>query len=241
MPTIDLGPPRPGPRDLLVAHHRGVAGALVEPAGAALDHLTPAARARPRSLGELMSALLDAGDRVLVRRTAPSRYVVLLGSPGPPDPTAGDGPRLVAADLAAYRLGAVRTIEAALDGDDDARVLLVGAGHGGVLAAELAAAPLSEAFTVDGLVVAGAPSAHAPRIPDRVRVLSLEDRDDPVALLGSLVNAGATNRTDVVFDAGGAAPGEAYLAGARAADEAAAHHPGLSAELDRLRAWGYLT
>ena len=79
-----------------------------------------------------------------------------------------------------------------------------------------------------------------PRIPDRVRVLSLADRDDPVALLGSLVNADATNRTDVVFGAGGAAPGEAYLAGARAADEAAEHHSDLKAELDRLRAWGYL-
>ena len=71
-------------------------------------------------------------------------------------------------------------------------------------------------------------------------MLSLEDRDDPVALLGSLVNAGAANRTDVVFDASGAAPGEAYVAGARAADEAAVHHPDLAAELDRLRAWGYL-
>jgi hypothetical protein len=219
---------------------RDVAGALVEPAGAALDDLTPAAIGRPRSLGELMSALLDAGDRVRVRRTAPSRYVVLLGSPALPDPKGGDGPRLVAADLATYRLGAVRTIEAALDGDDEARVLLVGAGHGGVLVAELAGAPFSEAFTVDGLVIAGSPSAHVPRIPDRVRVLSLEDRDDPVALLGSLVNAGAPNRTDVVFDATGAAPGEAYVTGARAADEAAEHHPELGAELDRLRAWGYL-
>ena len=82
-----------------------------------------------------------------------------------------------------------------------------------MLAAELAAASVSDAFTVDAVVTAGSPSAHVPRIPDRVRVLSLEDRDDPVALLGSLVNAGAANRTDVVFDASGAAPGEAYLAG----------------------------
>jgi len=225
---------------------RDVAGALVDPAAAMLDDVlddltaTATATATPRSLGELVSALLGAGDRVLVRRTAPSRYVVLLGSPGSPDPAVGEGPRLIGADLAAYRLGAVRTIEGALDGDDDARVLLVGVGHGGVLAAELAAEPTSEAFTVDGLVIAGSPSAHVPRIPDRVRVLSLEDRDDPVALLGSLVNAGAPNRTDVVFDAGAAAPGEAHLAGARAADEAAEHHPDLMAELDRLRAWGYL-
>ena len=217
---------------------RDVAGALVGPTGA-MDDPAAAAVVTPRSLEELMSALLGAGDRVLVQRTAPSRYLVLLGSPTVAG-HAADGPRLVGADLASYRLGAVRTIEAAVDGDDDARVLLVGAGHGGVLAAELAAGTLSDAFTVDGVVTAGAPSAHVPRIPDRVRVLSLEDRDDPVALLGSLVNAGAANRTDVVFDASGAAPGEAYVAGARAADEAARHHPDLAAELDRLRGLGYL-
>ena len=90
------------------------------------------------------------------------------------------------------------------------------------------------------MITAGSPSAHVPRIPDSVRVLSLEDRDDPVALLGSLVNAGAANRTDIVFDASGAAVGEAYVVGARAADEAAVHHPDLASELDRLRTWGYL-
>jgi hypothetical protein len=71
-----------------------------------------------------------------------------------------------------------------------------------------------------------------------VRVLSLEDRDDPVALLGSLVNAGAANRTDVVFDATDSAPGEAHSSGARAVDQS--DHPVLVAELDRLRTWGYL-
>lgn len=226
---------------------RDVAAALVDPpdpgTGGGSTALTPA----PRSLADLVRALATAADRVLVQRTAPRRYVVLLGAPALPTPggvqggdEAGAGPRLVGADLAAYRIAAVRTIEAALDGDDEARVLLVGAGHGGVLAAELAATPLSDAFTVDAVVIAGAPSAHVRRIPERVRVLSLEDRDDPVALLGSLVDAGAPNRTDVVFDATGAAPGEAYVVGARAADEAAAEHPELAAEIDRLRAWGYL-
>jgi hypothetical protein len=226
---------------------RDVAGALLEPADATLGDGRwdvrwdgVAAAATPRTLADLMLGLLGAGDRVLVQRTAPSRYVVLLGVPWDAGLDAGGGLRLVGADLACYRLGAVRTIEAAVDGDDDARVLLVGAGHGGVLAAELAAGPLPDAFTVDAVVTAGSPSAHVPRVPDRVRVLSLEDRDDPVALLGSLVDAGAANRTDVVFDATGAAPGEAYVAGARAADEAAAQHPALAAELDRLRAWGYL-
>ena len=53
-------------------------------------------------------------------------------------------------------------------------------------------------------MTAGAPSAQVPRIPDRTRVLSLEDRADPVALLGSLINAGARNRVTVVFDGGDA-------------------------------------
>jgi len=219
---------------------RDVAAALWEAADPALDDVAEPAPSTPRSLADLMSALHQVGDRVAVHRTAPSRYVVLLGSPTAP-PSSDGAPRLVGADLASYRLAAVRTIEAALDGDDAARVLLVGAGHGGVLAAELAASAVSDAFTVDAVVTAGSPSAHVPRIPGSVRVLSLEDRDDPVAILGSLVNAGAANRTDVVFDATGASPGEEYVAGARAADEAAVHHTDLAAELDRLRAWGYLS
>ena len=69
---------------------------------------------------------------------------------------------------------------------------------------------MSDAFVVDDVVTAGSPPPRCRGIPDSVRVLSLEDRDDPVALLGSLVNAGAANRTDVVFDAAGCEPGESY-------------------------------
>jgi hypothetical protein len=216
---------------------RDVAAAVLDPADATPGDLTTAVATAPRSLADLVQGLASAEGRVLVQRTAPSRYVVLLGAPAPTG-SVGEGPRLVGADLASYRIAAVRTIESALDGDEEAHVLLVGEGHGVVLAAELAASSLSDAFTVDAVVTAGAPSAHVPRIPDRVRVLSLEDRDDPVALLGSLVNAGAANRTDVVFDATGSAPGEVYCSGARAVDQS--DHPVLVEELDRLRAWGYL-
>ena len=210
---------------------RDAAVALVGPGGELAT--APAPSARPGSVADLVAAVRSAGSAVVVQRAAPSRYVVLLGSPAPVD-------GLVGADLASYRLDAVRTIEAALDGDPAPHVLLVGTGHGGVLAAELAAARLSDVFVVDAVVTAGSPASHVPRIPDSVRVLSLEDRDDPVAVLGSLVNAGAANRTDVVFDAAGSPPGEAYLVGARAVDEAAATNPALAAELDRLRGWGYL-
>ncbi len=69
-------------------------------------------------------------------------------------------------------------------------------------------------------------------------MLSLEDRADPVALLGSLVNAGADNRLTVVFD-GGSEPGSpSYVAGGRAADGAA--HPQLRDEVGRMRELGFL-
>ena len=88
------------------------------------------------------------------------------------------------------------------------------------------------------MVTAGAPSALVPRVPDGTRVLSLEDRADPVALLGSLVNAGADNRLTVVFDGGGEDGSASYVAGGRAADAAA--HPELRDEVGRLRDLGYL-
>jgi len=120
--------------------------------------------------------------------------------------------------------------------------MLVGSGAGGVAAAEIAATVASDAFAVDQVVTAGSPSAHVPRISDRTRVLSLEDRSDPVALLGSLVNAGADHRTTVVFD-GAHAEGltglSLYVAGGRAVDDSS--HADVRAEIARLRQLGYLT
>jgi hypothetical protein len=87
-------------------------------------------------------------------------------------------------------------------------------------------------------VTAGSPSSQAPRIPQSIRVLSLEDRADPVALLGSLMNAESTNRLTVVFEGGRTDDTDQYVVGARAADSA--NHPELRAELDRLRDLGYL-
>ena len=60
----------------------------------------------------------------------------------------------------------------------------------------------SEAFVVDQVVTAGAPGSQVHLIPEGTRVLSLEDRADPVALLGSLINARVSNRLTVVFDGG---------------------------------------
>ena len=78
--------------------------------------------------------------------------------------------------------------------------MLVGSSYGGAAAAEIAAAATSQAFVVDQVVTAGAPSAQVPSIPEQTRVLSLEDRADPVALLGSLINANVANRVTVVYD-----------------------------------------
>jgi hypothetical protein len=148
--------------------------------------------------------------------------------------------RLVGGDRTAYAGLVVQAIEQAVRDEPGARVLLVGSAQGGVTAAEVAAAEPSGAFVVDHVVTAGAPSAQVPRIPEATRVLSLEDRSDPVALLGSLVNAGAGNRLTVVFDGSDADhAGGVYVAGGRAAD--AATHPELRAEIQRLRTAGYLS
>ncbi|MCW2814594.1 MAG: hypothetical protein JWN84_2049 [Nocardioides sp.] len=210
---------------------RDVAGGVVEAAGTHPDAVARAADAPPRNLTDLMTALDAAEASVVVRALGSGRYVVYL--PGP-DGGAADRLRLVAGDQAPYAAHVVRSIEAAVEGDD-VRVMLVGAGRGGVAAAELAAGPTSSRFVIDQVVTAGAPSAHVPRIPEPTRVLSLEDRSDPIALLGSLIGSdGTDNRITVVYDAGR----DGHVEGGRAVD--ASDHPVLVAELARLVELGYL-
>ena len=188
----------------------------------------------PRGLEELMATLAESPGSISVRQISPHRYIAYL-------PGVGGGGRgrlrLVGGDHSAYAARVVAAIEQAVEGDPDARVMLVGSAQGGATAAEVAATVDTDAFVIDQVVTAGAPSSQVPQIPETTRVLSLEDRDDPVALLGSLINAGARNRLTVVFD-GSASDGEnVYVTGARAAD--AAGHPELRAELDRLHSSGY--
>ena len=187
----------------------------------------------PRTLEELMAALASTTGRVAVRRVAEGRYTAYL--PGP----AGRGRlRLVGGDPSAYTSAVVRAVEQAVEGEAPGRVMLVGWGQGGVAAAEIAATRPSDRFEVEQVVIAGAPAAQVPVIPETTRVLSLEDRRDPVALLGSLVNTRASHRLTVVFDAGEEAGPGAYVAGGRAAD--AADHDAVRAEVTRLRELGYL-
>lgn len=202
---------------------RDIAGGVVvetEPA----DHEQVAA-GPATGLEELMVALTTASTAVSIREVAPERYVALLPGPYP-----GKGRlRLVVGDHTAYAEQAWAALAEAVPAD--ARLMLVGGGQGGSTAVDLATR--SGPFVVDQVVTAGAPAALVPRVPDDVRVLSLEDRGDPVVQLGSLVNATTPNRLTVVFD------GDDYVAGGRAADSA--DRAEVREELDRLRGLGYLT
>ena len=211
----------------------------------------------PTSIEDLMTTLVAAERRISVQRIGAGRYIAYL--PGSKSHEGGRL-RLVGADNSTYVRQVVRAIEQAIeqaiephtDSDtehdteqaseqatgDVARVMLVGSCHGGAAAAEIASAASSTSFVVDQVVTVGAPSSQVPSIPRQTRVLSLEDRADPVALLGSLINATVDNRVTVIYD-GSAGGTETYVAGGRAADEA--QHPGLRAEIRRIQELGYLT
>jgi hypothetical protein len=216
---------------------RDIASGLVQSAPVE-DPATASAGEVPRTLAELMAALEACSSSVTVQRVTDGRYIAYLAGP-----EGGNGRRLrlVGGDQDDYAAHVVRTIRQAVQGDPGAHVMLVGSAQGGVAAAQVAASVSTDAFVVDQVVTAGAPSAHVPRIPETTRVLSLEDRSDPVALLGSLVSAGAANRVTVVFDgadAADAAGQSVYVAGGRAADEAT--HPDLKDEIARIQGLGYL-
>jgi hypothetical protein len=219
---------------------RDVAGPVVGPEPEAAEvAVIPGSPSAPRSLEELMTNLAQTA-KVTIHRVGDRRFIAYL--PGPDGGHAGSRRlRLVGGDPSSYAAQAVAAIEAAVAGTDEATVMLVGSASGGVAAAEVAAEARSASFTVDQVVTAGAPSAQVPTLPDGTRMLSLEDRADPVALLGSLISAGATNRMVVVFDGGQetAKPDEpAYVVGGRAADRA--DHPDLRAEISRIQGLGYL-
>ncbi|KRF00886.1 hypothetical protein ASG88_10775 [Nocardioides sp. Soil777] len=189
----------------------------------------------PRTIEDLMTNLARADRRISVQRIGAGRYIAYL-----PGRRADEGGRLrlVGGDNASYVRQVVRAIEDAVAGEPGARVMLVGSSHGGTAAAEIAAAAVSDAFVVDQVVTTGAPSAQVPTIPAQTRVLSLEDRSDPVALLGSLINQGVGNRLTVVYDGSDGSDTAPYVVGGRAAD--AAQHPEVRAEIARIHDLGFL-
>jgi hypothetical protein len=201
----------------------------------------PGSPSAPRSLEELMTNLSQTA-KVTVHRVGDRRFIAYLPGPdGAGHRAEGRRLRLVGGDPTSYAARAVAAIEAAVAGTDDATVMLVGSASGGVAAAEIAAEAGSASFTVDQVVTAGAPSAQVPTLPEGTRMLSLEDRADPVALLGSLISAGASNRLVVVFDGGprsGGGDQPLYVRGGRAADHA--DNAALRAEISRIQGLGYL-
>lgn len=222
-------------RDIAV----GLVDDVAEPAPSTATDAAPSDDLRaPRSIEELMSALAATTRRVQVQRVGSDRFIAYL--PGP-DAHTPARLRLVGGDHGAYGAEVVAAVEHAVGDTSGARVMLVGSAQGGLAAAEVAAEASSEKFTIEQVVTAGAPSSQVTRVPEPIRVLSLEDRGDPVALLGSLINQGVGNRVTVVFDGDDARRSggqDLYVAGGRAAD--ASSHPALRAEIDRLTELGYL-
>lgn len=221
------------------------------------DELDPAActieageEAAPAGLGELMHLLVaGAGPAggVRVRWVAPQRAVVLLDDVARPHPARG-GLRLVGAggagaleDAAVTALG-----RAVAERGTPVHVMLVGRGVAGEVALRVAARASSAhggiaGLVVDQVVTADAPSVQLPTLPRGLRVLSIERRSDPVALLGALVNARADERLTLVHDLdrleqldGSPEGPEDGSAGERAG------HPVVRALLERWRRWGYL-
>ncbi len=190
---------------------------------------------KPRTIADLMTTLTTADSGIVVQGVGAGRYIAYLPGPGG---AGGTRLRLVSGDRSTYARLVVRAIEKAVGDDEGARVMLVGSAQGGATAAELAAAATSDRFVIDHVVTAGAPAAQVPMIPETCRVLSLEDRADPVALLGSLMNANVANRLTVVFDSTLKGTESMYVVGGRAAD--ASTHPELQAEIQRIREGGYL-
>ncbi len=214
---------------------RDAAGALPHTDAPAGELETSTGSLRPRDLGDLVETAVSAGP-LRVSRVSADRFVAWLGGPSGPASGPGGRLRLVGGDISGY----VRQVRAALHRDtataEHPHLLLVGIGQGGTAAAEIAASG-DERFVVEAVVTAGSPAALVPVLPPQTRMLSLEDRADPVALLGSLMSTDVPNRVTVVFRAEETGPA-AYVAGAREAD--ASEHAELRDELDRLRDLGYL-
>lgn len=218
---------------------RDVAVGLAETAPATRPATVADGVEAPTGLGDLMTLLVHEDDGpVRVLRVAPGRLLAFLPHSVAPAPAAGRL-RLVSGDASSEATAVVRALEAAVEpGDEPARVMLVGRGTGGAAAIEVATRADLPGLTVDQVVTADAPATQLALLPEGVQVLSLEDRSDPVALLGSLINAGAANRLTVVYDAGSDPDVPALVAGGRAADSS--DHPDLVAALARWRSLGFL-
>lgn len=215
---------------------RDAAGDLVAPTDPSLPAAAAGIARPPAGIADLFDRLDQADDGLLVQQVPTGRWIVFLGSP--PVPSRG-GLRLVAGDRSSGARAAIRAIEEALSGQDaeqPTHLMLVGSGAAGGVAAEVAAEP-ADSFVVDQVVALCSPASLVPGIREPSRLLCLEDRNDPVSALGSLVNAEVDHRVVALFETGDAAAPTHLVAG-RTVDRS--QDPRLRAELHRLREQGYL-
>ena len=120
-------------------------------------------------------------------------------------------------------------------------VTLVGHSQGGIMAGWLAAH--QESYTVTTAVTVGSPVGGQGPYPADTHVLSLENRGDLIPLTEGEQNPDAANHVTVTFDDDGTSLVDnhdlaRYVAGGGAVD--ASDDPSLVAELERLRALGFL-
>lgn len=218
---------------------RDIAGGYVSDADGEASLTQPegevAAADRPASIAAVVERLTEIETDVFVQPVGGGRFLAFL--------TGGttDGPaplRLSDGDLAESVAHARQTVQRAVAGVEGARLMLVGLGRGGLVAAHLATEEQGP-LAIDQVITAGAPAAQATQVPVTIPVLALEDRSDPVALLGSLLNASLSNRLTIVFDGGDATGSAAYVRGAELADRAT--HDDVVAAVQRLRELGYLS
>ncbi|WP_323792497.1 hypothetical protein [Nocardioides sp.] len=194
----------------------------------------------PRDLAGLLAELEATHAPVVIRRVGAGRWIVYLHGSAATGPRASSSGalRLATGDASDQTAAVVAGIEAVVADEPDARVMLVGAGQGGARAAEVAARAPSRTFVIEQVVTSGAPTAHVPRLPPSTRVLSLDDRSSPTALLGSLMNHGAPHRLTVVHDPAPKGTTGRHEHGGRIVD--ASEHPDLVAAVERLRTLGFL-
>ena len=111
--------------------------------------------------------------------------------------------------------------------------MLVGSAQGGVTAAEVAAAAVLDAFVIDQVVTAGAPSAQVPRIPEHdPRAVARGPRATRWPCSARWSTRCRATGSPWSSTAARSAGTSVYVAGGRAADGAT--HPELRAEIERI-------
>lgn len=178
------------------------------------------------------------------------RYIVYLPGTDVMDPFAAGGEhvrdmlangRLVDGEQTTHGRGVLEALRRA-GVPTDAPILLTGHSQGGMQAAHLAAT--DSGYHVTDVVVAGAPTAQVPSLPDHVSLLALENAGDIVPLTDGEDSPDQPNRTTVRFDQHEPEIFDNhdlhhYVDGAAAVD--ASDHPSIRGALDHLHANGFLT